>query len=166
MIILGLLLCIIVWKKRHYGGCLLYYWLAYMFLSGFVPYDYGSLANFVHFVTYLGQFIAYASDMPLNIITATLVYLVTQLWQGPILFNEELNFFGVLSKLFNVVSLLIFITVIGMLVTYIAHIKGKMNQLMVENLNLLDRMHEGLIVVSEKDRNLKFASDPAIRLLK
>ena len=137
-----------------------------MFLSGFVPYDYGSLANFVHFVTYLGQFIAYASDMPLNIITATLVYLVTQLWQGPILFNEELNFFGVLSKLFNVVSLLIFITLIGMLVTYIAHIKGKMNQLMVENLNLLDRMHEGLIVVSEKDRNLKFASDPAIRLLK
>ena len=104
--------------------------------------------------------------MPPNIITATIVYLLTQLWQGPVLFNEEFNFFGVLSKLFNVASLLLFITLLGMLVTYIAQIKGKMNQLMIENLNLLDKMHEGLIVVSEKERNLKFASNPAVRLLK
>jgi len=166
MILLGLVLSIVVWKRRQYGGWLLYYWLAYMFISGFVPYNYGQLSSFIHFVTYLGQFIAYASDMPPNIITATIVYLLTQLWQGPILFNEELNLFGVLSKLFNVVSFLLFITLLGMLVTYIALIKGKMNQLMIENLNLLDKMHEGLIVVSEKDRDLKFASNPAIRLLK
>ena len=37
---------------------------------------------------------------------------------------------------------------------------------MIENLNLFNKMNEGIIVVSEKDKSLKFASQPAIRLLK
>ena len=37
---------------------------------------------------------------------------------------------------------------------------------MSENLNLFDKMHEGLIVLSEKERSLQFASQPAIRLVK
>ena len=45
-----------------------------------------------------------------------------------------------------------------MVVTYIAQIRGKMSQLLIENLNLLNKMHEGIIVVSEKDQSLKFAS--------
>ena len=45
-----------------------------------------------------------------------------------------------------------------MIVTYIAQIRGKMSLLMKENLNLLNKMHEGIIVVSEKDKSLQFAS--------
>lgn len=41
-----------------------------------------------------------------------------------------------------------------MVVTYIAQIRGKMSQLLIENLNLLNKMHEGIIVVSEKDQSL------------
>lgn len=41
-----------------------------------------------------------------------------------------------------------------------------MEILIEENLNLLDNMNEGLIVVSEKDRTLQFASKPAVCLLK
>ena len=51
-------------------------------------------------------------------------------------------------------------------VTYIAIIRGKNNQLIEENLKLLDKMHEGLIVVTEKDLAIKFANKPARRLLK
>ena len=40
-----------------------------------------------------------------------------------------------------------------------------MSKLTIENLNLLNKMHEGLIVVSKKDRTLKFASRPAIHYL-
>ena len=40
-----------------------------------------------------------------------------------------------------------------------------MSKLIIENLNLLNKMHEGLIVVSEKERTLKFASKPAINYL-
>jgi len=41
-----------------------------------------------------------------------------------------------------------------------------MNKLIIENLSLLDKMHEGLIVLSEKERAIQFASNPAIFLLK
>ena len=41
-----------------------------------------------------------------------------------------------------------------------------MRNLIIENLKLLDGMHEGLIVISENDLGLKFASKPAIEVLK
>ena len=53
-----------------------------------------------------------------------------------------------------------------MLVTYIARIRGKLNNLIAENFNLFDKMHEGLIIISQKDYSLKFASRPATALLK
>lgn len=53
-----------------------------------------------------------------------------------------------------------------MVFVYIAQIRGKLNYLVVENLNLLNKMHEGLVVVSESDMSINFASQPAVRLLK
>ena len=41
-----------------------------------------------------------------------------------------------------------------------------MSKLMSENFALFDRMHEGLIVISETDKSLQFATRPAIALLK
>lgn len=40
-----------------------------------------------------------------------------------------------------------------------------MFELMIENLNLLNKMDEGLIVISEKDLTIKIASRPAVALL-
>ena len=53
-----------------------------------------------------------------------------------------------------------------MTISYIVRIRGKLGQLVIENLNLLNKMHEGLILIDETDMNLKFASMPAINLLK
>ena len=53
-----------------------------------------------------------------------------------------------------------------MLLTYIAQKKGQLNAIMIENLNLFDKMNEGLVVISQKDKSIKFASKPAISLLK
>ena len=46
-----------------------------------------------------------------------------------------------------------------MMIVYIAKLKSRITILLEENISLLDKMHEGLIVVS-KDENmsLKFAS--------
>ena len=40
-----------------------------------------------------------------------------------------------------------------------------MRELMKENLNLLNKMHEGLIVLSEKDNSLQVVNKPALSLL-
>ena len=53
-----------------------------------------------------------------------------------------------------------------MCLTYIGIIRGKKNHLVIENLRLLDKMHEGIMVVSMDDLSLKFANKPAKRILK
>lgn len=63
-----------------------------------------------------------------------------------------------IGKLLNSMVLFGIASIAGMAVTYIAQIRGKMSQILNENLNLLNKMHEGIVVVSEKDRILQFAS--------
>lgn len=53
-----------------------------------------------------------------------------------------------------------------MLLAYVARIRGKLSYLVIENMNLLNKMSEGLIVLSESDLYLQFASMPAVRLMK
>lgn len=122
---------------------------------GFVPYDFGDHQNFTSLVTFIGSYFAYACDFPPQIAVATISYFVLQMVQIPIVYNEELNFAVIAGKVWNSIALFLICTVvISMVVTYIAQIKGQMSQLMKENLNLLNKMNEGLIVVKEKDRSL------------
>lgn len=72
----------------------------------------------------------------------------------------------IIQSLLDGIIIFIICSLISMFVSYLAYLKGKMSHLIAENLKLLDKMHEGLIVVSESDRTLQFASKPAIRLLK
>lgn len=57
-------------------------------------------------------------------------------------------------------------TILCLLLVYIAQIRAQLVRLLNENQKLLNKMNEGLIVVSEKDLSLKFASKPAISVLK
>ena len=50
-------------------------------------------------------------------------------------------------------------------VAYMTSIHAKVNQLMRENNNLLNKMNEGLLVVSEKYDKLQFANRPAKLIL-
>ena len=57
----------------------------------------------------------------------------------------------VLKNLVSSLAVFAAFTVFSMLAIYIEHIRAKLVQVLAENLKLLDRMHEGLIVISEKD---------------
>ncbi len=53
-----------------------------------------------------------------------------------------------------------------MVLTYITQIKSELVELMNENISLFNKMHEGVVVVSEKDQKLQFVSKPTVNLLK
>lgn len=167
LLILEIQVNILIWRKRRYAFLLLYFNMFHLLWVGFVPYDYGDLQSFTALVTYIGSYFAYACDFPPQIVVTSISYLILQLFQIPLVYNEELTFAVIAGKVWNAFTVFIVCTVvISMVVTYIAQLKGKMSKLMKENLNLLNKMNEGLIVVSEKDRSLQFASNPAVRLLK
>ena len=56
----------------------------------------------------------------------------------------------------------VFLTTISMMITYIVRIRSRMSYLVVENINLLNKMNEGLVVIDNNDRSLKFANIPAV----
>ena len=67
---------------------------------------------------------------------------------------------GVLfGAIVNALACTLILTALCMMIVYIAKLKSRITILLEENISLLDKMHEGLIVVS-KDENmsLKFAS--------
>ena len=74
--------------------------------------------------------------------------------------NRQLTIFQI------VVVCFVFLSTSSMIITYIVRIRGKMAYLVIENLNLLNKMHEGLIVVDEDNLSLQFASMPAVNLIK
>lgn len=55
--------------------------------------------------------------------------------------------------------------VLNIFLMYVVQIRSKLSQLIYENLNLLDKMHEGLIVLNPGEMELKLASRPAVRLI-
>ena len=55
----------------------------------------------------------------------------------------------VVNKLLNGFFCFVILTVAGMLLTYIVRIKSQLVELMDENVNLFDQMHEGLVVVAD-----------------
>ena len=71
----------------------------------------------------------------------------------------------VIGKLANAFAAFLLITIYGMVLTYIAQIKSELVELMNENISLFDKMHEGVVVVSESDQKLQFVSKPAVNLL-
>lgn len=59
-----------------------------------------------------------------------------------------------------------YITTLNIIVAHVCEIRARIYDLIIENISLFDRMHEGLIVLSSEDKKLEFASQPAVNLLK
>ena len=72
----------------------------------------------------------------------------------------------VIRKLLYTVFTLLLLVCTGVLIVYITQIRAKLVMLLIGNLSLFDKMHEGIIVLARKDKSLKFTSEPAVRLLK
>ena len=166
LIPIGVLLDIIIWRRRQFANWLLYYELVSILLQGFVPFNFGDFQLIMLLMLMIQTFITVACDLSPNVICCTIVCLIMMFGQFPIMYNEIWSISMVVGKILNALFLFIILTILSMLVTYIAQIRSKVNRLIVENLNLLDRMHEGVIVLSEADMKLTFASKPAFQLLK
>ena len=85
--------------------------------------------------------------------------------QYPLVYKQDWSFNMVLGKLLNTFFVFAILTVLGMLMTYIAKIRHKLSLLVSENLNLLNKMHEGLVILTEETQKLRFANSPAINLI-
>lgn len=165
-IVLGVLLNIIACMYRKYAKYIIYYELLMALAQGFIPLNYGDVANITFFFFIIYNFLLYSCNMGPNIVASVIALPILIIFENPFVFSVEITLNKLMAKVFTCLFCFVSCTLLGMVLTYIAQINGKIIKLVAENQNLLDRMHEGLIVISQKDKSLKFASKPAVALLK
>ena len=107
-----------------------------------------------------------ACDVGPNILACTLTMLVLQLTQGPYLYNIEWTASEIFGIIFNIFFCVAILTVLAMSITYIAMIRGQMSNLIKQSLNMFDKMHEGLLVLSKDDKSIQLVSKPAANVMK
>lgn len=168
---IGLILDLLTWRRRKIGNLIVYYEVLSNLVQAFVPFDFGNFELLVILQTYLMVYLICVCKTGQSVIACTVGIAVTEFCISPLMYNYEGGMWSIgrlLSILQIVLVAFIFLTGVAQIITYIVRIHGKMAYLILENLNLLNKMHEGLIVVEEdsNDLEMKIASLPAIRLLK
>ena len=152
-IVLGLVLDLIVWRRRDLAFCIFYYELIYSLLTSFVPYDFGEYGYLLYF--YVGQFYyLFCCEARHQIYVATIYCLLITLGIYPLVYKIEVSVGYVLEQLLIATALFVVCSVHVVVLTYIAIIRGKMRKLMLENFTLFNKMNEGLIVLSKSDNCL------------
>jgi len=145
---------------------IIYFEVLVYFVYAFLPWDYGDFRESITLITMVANFILVGADLKGSIIASTLSVIITELVIMYITQKQSYTVIGVVSSLLNTVFCFCICTTLGAMIVYMAQLRAKLAALIQENVNLFDKMHEGIIVVDKADLSLKFASKPAVGLVK
>ena len=115
-----------------------------------VPWDFGDFETIFITIYCLLGFILLSSKMHVDIILVALTMLCIQFGSQLWVSSQELTYVLAAQKITNTVFLCLVMTIFAVCVTYIAILKGRLANVMRENIGLLDKMTEGLMVLSNK----------------
>ena len=120
LIVLGIIVDVMVWRWRHLAKYIAYYELLFMMVHGFVPLNYGDFKNMVHLMAMTFSWFLYTCDLGSAAISYTIASLIILFLEFPLVYKETWSVSLVGEKIYYVVTLFLVLTLISMLVTYIA----------------------------------------------
>ena len=82
-----------------------------------------------------------------------------------LIYKGELTGLDLVGKLCNLIGLFLILCLIAMSLLHIFELQNKLRDLNVENIKLLDGMHEGLLIMSKSNKNVIFCNRPSQKLL-
>ena len=109
-----------VWRWRNLAKYIVCYELLSMIVHGFIPLNYGGFKHMVHCMTFVFSWFLFTCDNGLSVISYTLVSLLIQFLEYPFVYHETWSVALVGEKLFTALTLFLSLTVVSMLITYIA----------------------------------------------
>ena len=159
LIPLGVLLDLLVWRRRHLAGWLIYYESLSIFVQGFVPFNFGDFQGLILIMVMIMASLNVLCDTGPAIIVSSLSVFIVESTCYSLVLKKGFSVGVLFGAIVNALACTLILTALCMMIVYIAKLKSHITILLEENISLLDKMHEGLIVVS-KDENmsLKFAS--------
>ena len=162
MIPLSVILDIAVWRRLHLARLIVYFEIVQLAVLLLCPLDFGDFPNLSISIVVIITYLAFSSYDGKSNIAFLAIYLLKVLVYRPLVTNKQLSALHVLEDFFVASFTFMLFSGISMLVSYIVQIHGRLAKLLVENLNLLNGMDEGLAVVSAADKSITFASTPVV----
>ena len=166
MTAIGVVLDIASLRRRSLARWIMPHELVYTIVYMMVPWDYGDFEIYFTAIYMILNFILMSSKMHVDVILACITLLCVLFGSQPWISTKEMTIVLAVNKIINTIIMTGLLILIATMVTYIAVLKGRLANLVHENIGLLDEMNEGLIVLSKEQLTPVFASKPAIRILK
>ena len=160
--VLDILACKYKWLR----GWLIYVEMMMMIVHSFVPYNNGTMTILfdIYWITYLMFW--QSVDVGPNAIVATLTSFIVFFVTRPYMFEDELTLSACFNKTVAVLTVFVMSSIFGMFITYTSQIRLKLSTYHNSNLSLLNRMQEGLVVLTDDKKEVQFANNTAISLIK
>ena len=166
-IAVGVLIDIVTIFYRPFASWVVYFEAVYLLLHGFVPYDYGQFQSFILLMQMIVMFTVSACKLGSSSIVCIVTLALLEVVMLPMLYKEQsITTELILEKLAIAFVCYVILSIYSMIGAYIAQLRVQVGKITHENLGLLDRMYEGLLVLNESDRSPEFASKPVIKILK
>ena len=163
----GVLIDVISWKHRSFAKYIIYYEAVSFLLQGFVPFEFGSVQSIFTMMMMILIYTLVVCQLSVGAIVCSVVYFTLEVIIFPIVYiDQELTLMRIANKSMNALFCFLLLSIFCMLGAYVAQLRGQMSKIIGENLGLLNRMYEGLLVLRKEDHQLEFASKPAIKILK
>ena len=164
--VIGVILDIACLRRRSLSRWILPYELVYYVPYMMCPWDFGDFETSIHFIYSCINFIVLSSKMNMDAPLAGVFMLVTQFGSMQWISSQHLTVTVAVGRVVNALFGTAIMVLLATIVTYIAVLRGNLANLMSENIKLLDKMNEGMMVLSPLQLKPVFASKPAIKILK
>jgi len=152
--IIGAIVDVIAGWRRQLAFLIIYIELFIIIVLTAMPFNFGDFKDFLLLLLLMLLFITLACDPLHNIIACFISVLICELGTFPLVHKDDMQFGRVVVKILTACLFILFLNIISMVINYIVQIQGSMSTLVIENLNLLNGMHEGLVVLSSSDKSL------------
>ena len=100
-----------------------------------------------------------------QILTISITHLIVSFAVQIVVYEVEMTPSLVIVKMVYIIGVFIFNSGISMLLLYISQLHNRINKFSIQNIKLLDGMHEGLLILSKASRTPMFCNQPAVKVL-
>ena len=111
-------------------------------------------------------FVTGFTDDGYQIIALTFMSLLWQFAPHVLIYEIDLTTMEIIWKIGLVIALFVFCSMFAMIILYISQLQLRLRTFNLENIKLLDGMHEGLLILSNKNKKVMFCNKPSQKLLK
>ena len=122
--------------------------------------EYNYFPAMVFFAGFL-FFVFFYTDSGASIIFLSITQVIWNFMLVQWIYEDEVTVFDIFEKLSLTILLFLICSMLAVLVLYISSLQMRMKSFNMENIKLLDGMHEGLLILTKSDKKIMFCNKPS-----